>query len=144
MSSFMGIISNHNSFRVLFNKLRSCILYEKYINISALEMTSRANRHCIGALSFSIDISRAILLDYRSWDPRAALMTLLLISLYTVRRKANKHLSNIYYNQTTRQRETAMTVLTRLDIINSRVFRRTERWLFFRQQGRVKFDKTTH
>ena len=43
-------------------------------------MASRANRRCIDTLSFPIDISHAIFLDYRSWDP--AMTTLLLISLY--------------------------------------------------------------
>jgi len=39
-------------------KLRPYILFEKYINILALEMASPENRHCascIGTLSFPID-----------------------------------------------------------------------------------------
>jgi len=34
------VISNHNSFRMLFDKIASYILYEKYIYILALEMGS--------------------------------------------------------------------------------------------------------
>jgi len=51
-------ISNHNSFRVLFDK--NCfriILFEKYIFILAAEMASLGNQHCancIGTLSFDI------------------------------------------------------------------------------------------
>jgi len=53
------LISNHNSFRVLFDKIASVgyILFEKYINILASEMASSGNRHCancIGALSLPI------------------------------------------------------------------------------------------
>ena len=51
------VISNHNSFRVLFDKIASVYFFEKYINILALEMASPVNRHCancIGALSFPI------------------------------------------------------------------------------------------
>jgi len=47
------VISNHNSFRVLFDKIAS--VFEKYIYILALEMASPGNQHCancIGALSF--------------------------------------------------------------------------------------------
>jgi len=47
------VISNHNSFRVLFDKIAS--VFEKYIDILALEMASPGNQHCancIGALSF--------------------------------------------------------------------------------------------
>jgi len=50
-------ISNHNSSRVLFDKIASCILFEKHIYISALEMSSPGNRHCancIGTLSFPV------------------------------------------------------------------------------------------
>ena len=50
-------ISNHNSSRVLFDKIASCILFEKHIYISALEMASPGNRHCancIGTLSFRV------------------------------------------------------------------------------------------
>ena len=50
-------ISNHNSSRVLFDKIASCILFEKHIYISALEMASPGNRHCancIGTLSFPV------------------------------------------------------------------------------------------
>ena len=53
------VISNHNSFRVLFDiiaiiTLLPCILFEKYTNILALEMASLGNRYCancIGALN---------------------------------------------------------------------------------------------
>ena len=47
------VISNHSSFRVLFDKIASVSLFEKYINILELEMASPGNRHCancIGAL----------------------------------------------------------------------------------------------
>jgi len=42
---------------VLFDKIASVSLFEKYINILELEMASPGNRHCancIGALSFTI------------------------------------------------------------------------------------------
>jgi len=35
ISTLVG--SNHNSFRVLFDKLLLCILFEKYINVLALQ-----------------------------------------------------------------------------------------------------------
>ena len=44
-------------------KLLSCILFEKYFNILALEMASSGNRNCanyIGALSFPIPSPSAI------------------------------------------------------------------------------------
>jgi len=40
------VISNHNSFRVLFDKIASIILFEKYIQILALEMANPGNQHC--------------------------------------------------------------------------------------------------
>ena len=42
------LISNHNSFRVSFDKIASvaCILFEKCIHILALEMVSPGNQHC--------------------------------------------------------------------------------------------------
>jgi len=51
------VISNRNSFRVLFQKLLPHILFEKNINILSFEMASPGNRHCascIGTLSFAI------------------------------------------------------------------------------------------
>ena len=54
------LISNHNSFRELFECLITFlpyILFEKYIHILALEMASPENQHCInciGTLSFAI------------------------------------------------------------------------------------------
>jgi len=51
------LISNHNSFRVLFDKLLPYILFEKYIYIIALEIAIPENQHCancIGTLSFPI------------------------------------------------------------------------------------------
>jgi len=39
------VISNRNSFRVLFDEILACILFERYIYILALEMASQANRH---------------------------------------------------------------------------------------------------
>jgi len=40
------VISNHTSFRVLFEKMLPYILFEKYIYILALEMASPGNQHC--------------------------------------------------------------------------------------------------
>jgi len=51
------VISNNNSFRVLFDKNAFIYLLEKYMYILALEMASRGNQHCascIGTLSFPI------------------------------------------------------------------------------------------
>ena len=52
------VISNHDSFRVLFDKIASVyILFEKYIYILTLEMASPGNQHCAGCidtLSFPI------------------------------------------------------------------------------------------
>ena len=52
------LISNHNSLRVLFDKIASVayILFEKYIYISVLKMACPENQHCascIGTLSFA-------------------------------------------------------------------------------------------
>jgi len=59
------VISNHNSFRVLFDKIASVyILFEKYINILALEMASPGNRHCANCIgTFSFPIQQHILRD---------------------------------------------------------------------------------
>jgi len=49
------VISNHNNFLVLFDKIASVFLFEKYIYSLALEMANPGNQHCtncIGALSF--------------------------------------------------------------------------------------------
>ena len=49
------VISNRNSFRVLFDKVLPYLLFEKYIFILALEVASPGNQHCancIGTLSF--------------------------------------------------------------------------------------------
>jgi len=52
------VISNHESFRVLFDKIASVFyLKKKSVNILASEMASPKNRHCancIGTLSFPI------------------------------------------------------------------------------------------
>jgi len=51
----IAVISNHNSFRVLSDKIASVYLFEKYIYILAMEIASPANLHCancIGTLSF--------------------------------------------------------------------------------------------
>jgi len=59
------VISNHNSFRVLLDKIASYIFSEKYTGgnyMLALEMTSPVNQHCancIGTLSFPISSLRA-------------------------------------------------------------------------------------
>jgi len=55
------VISNHNSFRELFDKIASVYLLEKYIYILPLEMASAGNRHCanfIGTLLFPTLISQ--------------------------------------------------------------------------------------
>jgi len=53
------VISNHNSFRVVFEKkLLPSILFEKYTYILALEMASPGNQHLanfIRTLSFSAE-----------------------------------------------------------------------------------------
>ena len=59
------VISNHNGSRVLFYKTASEYLFEKYIYILALEMSSPVNQHCascIGTLSFPIRITRVSIL----------------------------------------------------------------------------------
>ena len=52
------LISSHNSFRVLFDKIASVyFIWQKYIYILALEMASPVNQHstsCIGTLSFPV------------------------------------------------------------------------------------------
>ena len=56
------VISNHNSFRELFDKIASVYLLEKYIYILPLEMASAGNRHCanfIGTLSPPLAIRRS-------------------------------------------------------------------------------------
>jgi len=54
----ISVISNHNSFRVLFDKKTiPYILFEKCIYILAVETASAVNRHCascIGTLSFPV------------------------------------------------------------------------------------------
>ena len=46
------LISNHVSFRLLFDKIASVyILFEKYIYILALEMASPGNQHCVNNVS---------------------------------------------------------------------------------------------
>ena len=53
----ISVISNRNSFRVLFDRIASVHLFEKYIYILAQEMASPGNQHCvncIGTLSFPI------------------------------------------------------------------------------------------
>jgi len=56
----ISVISNHNCFRVLYDKTAFVyyFIWKKYINISALEMASPENWHCancIGTLLFPID-----------------------------------------------------------------------------------------
>jgi len=55
----MLVISNHTSFRVLFDKVACAFFYlnNVYFYILTLEMTSPGNQHCayrIGTLSFPI------------------------------------------------------------------------------------------
>ena len=70
------VISNHNSFRVLFDKIASVYFILKnvrfLISILALEMASPGNRHCakcIGTLSFAIVLRDGVLrlISSRSW-----------------------------------------------------------------------------
>ena len=54
------LISNHNSFRVLFDKIASVYFIRKYIHILALEMASPESQNCanrIGTFSFPINLS---------------------------------------------------------------------------------------
>jgi len=51
------VISNHNSFRVPIDKLLPYILFEKYINILALEMDSPGNRHCASCIGTFVPYS---------------------------------------------------------------------------------------
>jgi len=51
------LISNHNSFRVLFDKITSVYFIRKNTYILALEMASPGNQHCansIGTLLFPL------------------------------------------------------------------------------------------
>ena len=51
------LLSNHTSFRVLFDKSAPYALFEKYIYILAVKMASPGNQHCadcIGTLSFPV------------------------------------------------------------------------------------------
>ena len=61
----ISVISDHNSFRVLFDKIPFVyILFEKYIYILTLKMASSGNPHCaicIGTLSFPIKTLRALI-----------------------------------------------------------------------------------
>ena len=53
------VISNHNSFRVLFDEIALVYYIWKYIYILALEMASPGNQHCancIGTLLFPIGL----------------------------------------------------------------------------------------
>jgi len=54
----ISLISNRNSFRVLFDEIASVhFIWKKYIYILALKMVSPGNQHCvhfIGTLSFPI------------------------------------------------------------------------------------------
>jgi len=45
-------ISNHNAFRVLFHKIASVYLFEKYAYILSLEMASTGNQHCDNVLGY--------------------------------------------------------------------------------------------
>ena len=57
------LISNNNSFRVLFDKTASAYFIWKYIYILALEMSSPGNRHCancIGTLSYLIRTRKCV------------------------------------------------------------------------------------
>jgi len=51
------VISNHNSFLVVFQAFPyTCVLFEKYIYIVALEMVNPWNQHCANILSFPIEM----------------------------------------------------------------------------------------
>jgi len=45
------VISNHNSFWVLFDKTASLYFFDKYIYIFALEIASPGNQHCANCIS---------------------------------------------------------------------------------------------
>jgi len=70
------VISDHNSFRVLFDKIASLYFIGEYINILALEMASPGNQHCascIGTLSAALLLFiqiYAALLAYLTSVPR--------------------------------------------------------------------------
>ena len=51
----MLLTSNHNSFRVLLDKMLPYILFEKYINISASKKASSGNRHCVNCIGTLFD-----------------------------------------------------------------------------------------
>jgi len=58
-------ISNHNSFRVLFDKIAFVyILFGKYIYILALEMASPGNRHC--AIVVSAHLQKMVIIKYNN------------------------------------------------------------------------------
>jgi len=47
----ISVISNHSSFRVLFDKIASVyFIRKKYIHIIALEMASPGNQHCANCI----------------------------------------------------------------------------------------------
>ena len=74
-------ISSHNSFRVLFDKIASYILFEKCIDILELEMASPGNQHCancIGTLSFPLAVARCAI-------PKSNCICSLLCQVYTAR-----------------------------------------------------------
>ena len=45
-------VSNHNAFRVLFDKIAYVYLFEKYAYILSLEMASAGNQHCDNVLGY--------------------------------------------------------------------------------------------
>jgi len=77
-------ISNHNSFRVMFDKIASVYFIEKYINILALEWPAQGTSYfasCICTLSFPV-VNSAGMLNWASfwrqlgWDFHTVLATL--------------------------------------------------------------------
>ena len=65
------VISNRNSFRVLFDKVLPYLLFEKYIFILALEVASPVNQHCancIGTLSFPMMMMIEFVLKAVYWN----------------------------------------------------------------------------
>jgi len=66
----ISVISNLTVFKCCLRNLLMYILFEKYINILVLEMSSRGNEHCancIGTLS-SPYCSKRTVLGLRKWD----------------------------------------------------------------------------
>ena len=58
------VISNHNSFRVRFDKIASVYFIWKYINILALEMAIPGNRYCANCIARSVNCAALLLYNF--------------------------------------------------------------------------------